>query len=128
MSDGVQRRGMVIADLDRVDGSGGVVWSLPHEGDLDANLVRLGPGQRVLEHVNDEVDVLVVVRSGSGEITIDDYEHELVESSIALVPVGWRRSITASPDGLTYLTIHRRRGPLTVSPVPSGSGGRPATS
>jgi quercetin dioxygenase-like cupin family protein len=116
MSKGSRRLGLVIKDLNSVDGSGGVVWSVPHGGDLDANLVRLGPGQRIAEHVNDDVDVLVVVRAGTGEVTIDDYAHELIESSIALVPMGRRRSITASPDGLTYLSIHQRRDPLEVSP------------
>ena len=46
----------------------GVVWSLPHGGDLDANLVRLGPDAAIGEHRNDEVDVLIYVQSGSGEL------------------------------------------------------------
>lgn len=36
----------IVVDLGATDtrGRDGVVWSLPHGGDLDANLVRLGGG------------------------------------------------------------------------------------
>ena len=44
----------------------GVVWTLEAGEDLNANLVRFGPGRGVGEHVNDEVDVLVLGVSGSG--------------------------------------------------------------
>jgi len=46
-----------LAGID-VGGADGAVWSLPHDGDLDANLVKLGPGGRIDEHRNDEVDVV----------------------------------------------------------------------
>ena len=51
--------------------SGGAVWSLAHGGDLDANLVRLESDGGVGEHVNNDVDVLLVARSGGGTVTID---------------------------------------------------------
>lgn len=47
------------------------MWSLPHDADLDANLVRLEPHARIDTHRNTEVDVLVVVRGGSGELVVD---------------------------------------------------------
>jgi hypothetical protein len=49
-----------------VGGADGAVWSLPHDGDLDANLVKLGPSGRIPEHGNDEVDVVILVVSGLG--------------------------------------------------------------
>ena len=55
------------ADLGAVSGSGGAVWSLPHGGDLNANLVRLDASGRIGEHINDDVDVLLFVQSGGGE-------------------------------------------------------------
>src|SRR5581483_6316407 len=52
-------------------GADGAVWSI-ETGDLDANLVRLGPGGAVSTHRNDEVDVLVVGIDGAGTLTVDD--------------------------------------------------------
>ncbi len=108
--------GPVVADLGTVEttGAAGVVWSLPHGGDLDGNLVRLGPGDAIAEHVNDQVDVLVFVQSGDGRLTIDGEPHDLHSDVVALVPRGCRRRIVAGPRGVTYLSIHRRRGPLQV--------------
>ena len=105
---------VVEADVDAAHGIGGVVWKLPHDGDLDGNLVRLAPGRAIDEHVNTEVDVLVVVRSGAGRLAVDGTEHDLTPTTVALVPVGARRSITAGPDGISYLSIHRRRDGLTI--------------
>src|SRR5690606_24180363 len=61
--------GEVAVDLRRVtDGGPGAVWSLPHGGDLDANLVLLAPHGEVGEHVNRDVDVLLAVQDGTGEV------------------------------------------------------------
>lgn len=105
---------VVEPDVDAAPGDGGVVWKLPHDGDLDGNLVRLAAGGVIDEHVNGEVDVLVVVRSGGGRLTVDGTAHELTPSTVALVPVGTRRSVAAGPDGISYLSIHRRREGLTI--------------
>ena len=113
-ADGTGGRVLVEADLDAAAGAGGAVWNLPHDGDLDANLVRLDPGQRIAEHGNDEVDVMFVVRSGSGEIAVDGIRHVLGPTSLALVPRGSRRAVVAGSEGIVYLTVHRRRGPLTI--------------
>jgi quercetin dioxygenase-like cupin family protein len=48
----------------------GALWRLDGE-DLQANLVRLDQGARIQPHRNDEVDVLVVVVFGRGELTLD---------------------------------------------------------
>lgn len=95
-------------------GSGGVIWSLPHGGDLDANLVQLGPNESIGEHVNSEVDVLMYVRGGAGTIAIDGAVYELGSDSVVLVPQHTSRAITASAAGISYLSIHRGRGPLTI--------------
>lgn len=94
------------------DGRPGVVWSLPHDGDLDANLVALEPGDSIGEHVNGEVDVLVVLRHGTIELTVDGETHHLAADTVALVPRGASRAIAAGPTGATYLSIHRRRAGL----------------
>jgi quercetin dioxygenase-like cupin family protein len=105
----------VVADLSRVDlGRAGVAWSLPHGGDLDANAVALASGGSIGEHVNDDVDVLLVVRSGDGELDVEGRRHRLQTDVVVLVPRGTRRALTAGAGGLTYLSIHRRRPPLTI--------------
>lgn len=97
-------------------GSDGVLWHLPHDGDLDANLVRLGACGAIGEHVNNEVDVLIVVRSGSAELEIDGQRATLDAGSLALVPRGAMRSIEAGTEGVEYLSIHRRRAGLSIRP------------
>ena len=105
---------VVEPDVEAAHGVGGVVWKLPHDGDLDGNLVRLAPGRSIDEHVNRDVDVLVVVRAGDGELTVDGEPHALTLTTLALIPRGTRRSITAGHDGITYLSIHRRRDGLSI--------------
>ena len=96
------------------DGGSGVVWSLPHGGELDANIVRLAPGDAIGEHVNDQVDVLVVVWSGSGDLVVDARRVPLETGVITCVERGCSRSIRAGDDGLVYLSTHPRRGPLRI--------------
>ena len=119
-TDDGHRRTVTMADLGALPTSGGdgVVWSLPHDGDLDANLVRLGPDAAIGEHRNDEVDVFIYVQSGSGELVGDGRVRPLSGQHIALIPRGSRRSIRAGNRGLTYLSIHRRRNGLTLKQRP----------
>jgi quercetin dioxygenase-like cupin family protein len=119
---------MTIIDLDRVDRTGpsGAVWSLEDSDELNANLVVLAPGDSIPEHVNDELDVLCVVLGGEGVLVVDGRVWHLEPHISVLVPRGARRRITATASGadddlgvdaepLRYLTVHRRRAPLTIS-------------
>lgn len=102
-------------DLSQIgDDGSGAVWSLPHGGDLDANLIRLDAGEEIESHVNSAVDVFIVVWDGAGEITIDDQALSLQPGVAVLVQRGSRRAIQAGHDGVRYLTVHRRRDPLTI--------------
>jgi hypothetical protein len=109
----------LVTDLVDIEEVGGAVWSLPHGGDLDANLVRLASRACIPEHVNRDVDVLVVVRSGGGQLVVDETTHDLTETTVALVPRGSARSIRAGDDGLDYLSIHRRREAMQIRRRPS---------
>lgn len=117
-------RAAVVDDIGDIRDVGGSVWHLPHAddplGQLDANLVRLGSLGGVDDHVVDDVDVLIVVREGAGRVEVAGEVHGVHPSSILLVPRGVRRSVAAGPSGLAYLTVHLRRGPLTIGP-PGGS-------
>src|SRR5919106_5946453 len=60
-----------LVDLAGLAGAGdrpGALWRLDGE-DLQANLIRLGVGDRIQPHRNDEVEVLMVVVAGRGELT-----------------------------------------------------------
>jgi quercetin dioxygenase-like cupin family protein len=105
-----------VVDLGATDtrGRSGVVWSLPHGGDLDANLVHLGPGAVIEAHHNDEVDVVISVLAGRGRLTVDDAAHLLRGDVLALIPKGSRREVRAGSDGITYLSLHRRRDPVST--------------
>ncbi len=99
-----------IGDL-ALDGRSGVLWGFASE-QQNANFVMLDEGESMLAHRNDEVDVIIVVQSGDGEIVIDGSPHPLAAGSIAVVPRGTVRSIQADRR-LLYFTIHQRRdGPL----------------
>ena len=95
-------------------GREGVVWTLEGSGDLNANLVRFEAGRGVGEHVNDEVDVLIVGVSGSGLVSVDGEEHPLSNGVIVFVPRGARRYTLAVSEDFAYLSVHRRRGPLRI--------------
>ncbi|MBO0893297.1 MAG: cupin domain-containing protein [Acidimicrobiales bacterium] len=92
----------------------GVLWSLPSGAELNVNLVRLEPDAEVGEHVNDEVEVLVAVLAGSGQVTVNGLATPLHPSTLAYVPRGARRAIHAGLEPLVYLSVHRRREGLQV--------------
>ena len=86
----------------------GAVWRLDGE-DLQANLIRLGLGDRIQPHRNDEVEVLMVVVAGRGELTLDGQVHPLAPMALVHVPKGAVRAVAAVDGPLTYLSVHRRR-------------------
>lgn len=94
----------------------GVVWTLESSSDLNANLVRFGAGQGVGEHVNDEVEVVFLGVSGSGVIAVDGEERSLSAGKLVFAPRGVRRSTLGVSEDFSYLTVHRRRGPLGIGP------------
>lgn len=111
--------------LGRDPGTTGAVWSLPRGGDLDANLVVLPPGEEVGEHRNDELDVLVAVLEGAGEVWVDGVAQPVGPHVVALVPRGSVRRISAGGEGLRYLTVHRARAGLSIGRLRRDPGVRP---
>jgi quercetin dioxygenase-like cupin family protein len=77
--------------------------------DLQANLIRLDRGHPIRPHRNDEVEVLVVVVCGRGELTLDGQVHQLAPMIVAHLPKGTVRAIEAVDGPLAYLSVHRRR-------------------
>jgi uncharacterized cupin superfamily protein len=99
-------------DLLRSSGTG-PLWGMAST-DLNATLLAWPPGHEVAEHLNDELDVLVIVLDGRGSAIIDGECHDLAAGSAMLIPRGTRRRIKADDAGLRYLSVHRRRGPLQI--------------
>ena len=87
----------------------GVIWSLDTGSDLNANLVRVGTGQGIKEHVNDEVEVSVLGVSESGFVALDREEHALSAGILVFIPKGARRSTVSASEDFAYLTVHHRR-------------------
>lgn len=123
----------VLTDLDAViagapDDATGALWRLtgPARG-LDSNLIRLRPGAVIAEHAEPALDVLLVVVEGAGRIDTADGPHALRPHSAVWLARGARRSLTAGPHGMAYLTVHTRRPGLGISagplPAPAAAEG-----
>jgi quercetin dioxygenase-like cupin family protein len=89
----------------------GPIWSLNSE-QLNVNLIRLATGAGIPEHTNDELDVLLVVFEGTGELQLDDQQLLLGPGIALVIPRGARRAIHCLHGPLTYLLAHRQRGGL----------------
>lgn len=101
-----------LADEASAAGKAGALWSVS-TADLNANVLRFAAGDGVPEHVNNEVDVLLVVVGGEGAVTLDGHELRVRAGQLMLVPKGARRAIRALGEELVeelvYVTAHRRR-------------------
>jgi quercetin dioxygenase-like cupin family protein len=89
----------------------GAIWTRQSE-DLNLNLLVFTSGEGVAEHVNAEVDVLLVGIAGTGAVTIDGTRQILSPGHVMVIPKGTNRSIQSTSDPFAYLTCHRRRGGL----------------
>lgn len=107
------------ADADAGAAGPGVRWRLDEAGrQLDANALSLAPGQHIDTHTEADLDVLLVVVGGGGTLGTEDEPLALAPGTLAWLPRGSTRSLTAGADGLTYLTVHRRRPGMRIGPPP----------
>lgn len=104
----------------------GAVWKLEAAGrDLDANLIVLPPGDGIAVHTGPDLDVLVHVVAGSGRLETAAGSIDLAPGALAWLPRRSTRGFTAGPEGLRYLTVHRRRAALTLEPPTRRATARP---
>lgn len=89
----------------------GAVWTRQSD-DLNVNLLVFPTGDGVAEHVNAEVDVLLIGIAGEGIVAIDGLPRVLRAGCAVLIAKGARRSTQAVSDSFAYLTCHRRRAGL----------------
>ncbi|MFJ3876136.1 hypothetical protein ACIPW5_01600 [Streptomyces sp. NPDC090077] len=110
----------ILTDLDAVIAGApadatGALWRLTGSGrGLDSNLIRLRPGTVIAEHAEHALDVLLVVVAGGGRIETEQGGHRLRPHTACWLARGARRSLTAGPQGLAYLTVHIRRPGLGI--------------
>jgi uncharacterized protein (DUF2249 family)/quercetin dioxygenase-like cupin family protein len=110
-----------LARADSTLDAGGAVWKLDlTERHLDANLIRLLPEGRIESHLGPDLDVLLFVVAGAGELITHLETMPLQPGHIAWLPRRSERSLRAGPDGLSYLTVHPRRPALGIAPVATG--------
>jgi quercetin dioxygenase-like cupin family protein len=94
---------------------GGALWRLAVEQrHLDANVIGLAAGRRVDTHTGPDLDVLMLVVDGAGEVVGADTAVQVRAGSLVWLPRRSQRSIVAGPDGLRYLTVHPRRPALSI--------------
>ncbi|HEY7195792.1 MAG TPA: hypothetical protein VH306_01250 [Gaiellaceae bacterium] len=92
---------------------GGPVWGAESE-DLNATLLEWEAADGPPEHVNDDLDVLVVVLDGSADVTVGAERRRLDRGEALIIAKGRRRRIVAGPNGVSYLSVHRRRPRLQI--------------
>jgi quercetin dioxygenase-like cupin family protein len=99
----------------------GAVWRLAEpERHLDANVIALPPQGRIEQHAGPAEDVLWHVLAGRGTLETDTGAIELREGALVWLPRGSRRAVAAGDEGLRYLSVHRRKGGLSIGAPPAG--------
>jgi quercetin dioxygenase-like cupin family protein len=91
----------------RVQGQG-PLWTYAGD-DLNVNLVVWPAGAGVGEHVNREVEVLMIGVEGNGLVTVAGQEHTLHPGEVVVIPRGTPRSVVSQSPRFAYLSVHRRR-------------------
>ncbi|MFJ7906745.1 cupin domain-containing protein [Kitasatospora sp. NPDC096204] len=114
-----QGDGVHLDDLLRDATGTGALWRLTGtERQLDANVVRLRPGASVADHVEPDLDVLVLGVEGEGTLRCEGVAYDLRPGDLRMLPHGAARGVAAGPEGVVYLTVHRRRPGMTIRPRP----------
>ena len=93
----------------------GSVWRLePSERGLDANVIALPAGDEIRAHIGPELDVLIVVVSGSGTLETAAESIALEAGGIVWLPPRSHRRFVAGDDGLRYFSVHTRKPGLGI--------------
>jgi quercetin dioxygenase-like cupin family protein len=104
-----------VVDLMRPSGTG-PLWGTESE-DLNATLLAWPSGAGLGEHRNSERDVLLIVLEGEATVTLGGDEKLVRAGQAVVVEKGRTRSISAGSDGVRYVSVHLRRGPLQIQPA-----------
>jgi len=95
--------------------STGAVWRLQARArDLDSNIVALAPGGVIEAHNGPDLDVLIHVLAGDGQLGTERASIDLTPGALVWLPRRSLRRFSAGPNGLRYLTVHQRRQALVL--------------
>lgn len=93
----------------------GAIWRLQvRRRDLDSNVIALPAGESIDAHHGPDLDVLVHILAGSGQLGTETGEIDLAPGALLWLPRRSRRAFRAGPEGLRYLTVHQRRQSLVL--------------
>ena len=77
--------------------------------DLDVNVIALPAHGTIEAHDGPALDVVIHVVEGDGFVLTADGEVSVKTGDLVFLPKHSRRGFRGGPDGLRYLTVHRRR-------------------
>lgn len=110
----------ITADTTAADVTG-AAWKLQvRERDLDSNIIALPPGGTIDAHTGPDLDVLVHVLAGGGQLATELGVVDLTPGVLLWMPRRSRRQFTAGDRGLRYLTVHQRRQALVLDTSRAG--------
>ncbi len=93
----------------------GSAWRLePAERGLDANVIVLPAGDEIRTHTGPELDVVIVVLTGSGTLETEADAIALEPGGIVWLPARSQRRFIAGDDGLRYFSVHQRKPGLGI--------------
>lgn len=95
-------------DLHQTHDHSGPQWGYESD-DLNLTLLVWTAGERVAPHVNEEVDVVLIVVAGEGDVHVNGAVHALRPGQALLIPKGVARAIHPTSKRFSYLSVHRRR-------------------
>ncbi|HEX5497525.1 MAG TPA: DUF2249 domain-containing protein [Mycobacteriales bacterium] len=99
----------------------GAVWKLRmRQRDLDSNIIHLPPDTGIDSHAGPDLDVLLLVTAGTGQLSTELDTVELHPGALVWLPRRSVRRFTAGRDGLSYLTVHQRRRSLVLDTSRAG--------
>jgi len=93
---------------------GGPEWGTATD-DLNATVLAWPAGAGPAAHVNNERDVVLVVLHGSAQLELDGVVQNVHAGDVAVLVKGSTRAVTAGPEGVRYVTVHRRRPGLSIA-------------
>lgn len=95
----------------------GPLWGTATE-QLNATFLSWRDGHEIAAHVNNEVDVVMIVISGEGEVEVDGKTQTLKPGSLVVLPKGTERAVRARSTPFSYVNVHQRRSLKLTTPPP----------
>lgn len=99
--------------------TGGSIWQLaPGARDLDANIIALPADDEIGLHVGPNLDVLILVLEGAGQLQTELDVLELSPGALIWLPRNAQRRFIAGSEGIRYFTVHHKKPTLNITAAP----------